>query len=87
MGITIDMEGLRIGVGEIMEQAIITGITRDIGNTMIGIDGDMEMDGENFSDREKLLRRMADTVGGKILRKMERRMDHWWDENKRQRWW
>ena len=24
---------------------------------------------------------------GRILRMMERRMDHWWDENKRQRWW
>ena len=48
MGITIDMEGVMIGVGEIMEQTIITGITRAIGNTMIGIDGDMEMDGEKI---------------------------------------
>ena len=48
MDITIDMEGMRIGVGEIIGQTVITGITRDIGNTMIGIDGDMEMDGEKF---------------------------------------
>ena len=64
MDITIDMEGMRIGVGEIMGQTVITGITWDIGNTMIRIDGGVEMDGEKFSYREKLLRRMADTMGG-----------------------
>ena len=36
-----------------MEQTIITGIMRAIGNTMIGIDGDTEMDGEKIFRESK----------------------------------
>ena len=53
MDIAIDMEGMRIGVGEIIGQTVIIGITQDIGNMMIGIDGGMEMEGEKiFIQRE-----------------------------------
>ena len=48
MDITIDIEGMRKGDGEISGQTVIIGITQDIGNMMIGIDEGMEMEGEKI---------------------------------------
>ena len=54
MVITMDMEGMRNGIGEIIGQTlIIIGITQDIWDMMIGIDGGMEMEGKKiFIQRE-----------------------------------
>ena len=50
----MDMEGMRNGIGEIIGQTlIIIGITQDIWDMMIGIDGGMEMEGKKiFIQRE-----------------------------------
>ena len=55
---TMDMEGMRNGIGEIIGQTIIImgiiqDIMQDIWDMMIGIDGGMEMEGKKiFIQRE-----------------------------------
>ena len=59
MVITMDLEGMRNGIGEIVGQTIIIiigimqDIMQDIWDMMIGIDGGMEMEGKKiFIQRE-----------------------------------
>ena len=53
MDITMDMEGMRNGIGETIGQTLTIGTTQDIWNMMIGIDGGMEIEGKKiFIQRE-----------------------------------
>ena len=70
---TMDMEGMRNGIGEIIGQTIIImgiiqDIMQDIWDMMIGIDGGMEMEGKKiFIQRgwNKEWRTDGDRAGGR----------------------
>ena len=81
---TMDMEGMRNGIGEIIGQTlIIIGITQDIWDMMIGIDGGMEMEGKKVFIQRNYCDEWPTPWEGRILRMMEKRMDQRWNENRR----